>query len=548
MKILTSTLSVVLTLFLLSCNKSEDKIPATPPATPTPTSQFIKTDGSKIIDGQGKEIKLHGVAFGNEIWNNVIPQNHHSEIDYQRVKEMQMNAIRFYLSYKTFEDDTAPYKYKQSGWDWIDQNIKWAKANGIYLILNMHAPQGGYQSQGTGDALWNDIENQNRLTALWKEIATKYKNEPNVIGFGLVNEPVPTNSLSQWQELAQRITNEIRKVDKNHIVFIEKPIYIKNQLVEDANYNFPIISDSNLVYEYHFYDPHPYTHQLFSWANTGDGGSYPDNSIIAFSNSSWYTATFNNPQLSSGETDWTYFEGEKYTINDPKIKIAVPALTAPKVSGTVYFDDIVIKEYDAQGVFTKEIINLNLNNMDGWSYWSRDNSGTGSLSVTEGHNDSQSLSINGALDDSNFSNYTKAFVPLQNYKYQISGWMKGKNVATDASVKLRIDFLNTPNPIYNRNKVYLESIISKYVAWGKNKNVPLYVGEFGAGTHCFKDNKGGLQWVTDMVDILLENKVHFTYHAYHESSFGIYYGDGVLPTSSNSNGPLIELFKQKLKK
>jgi len=25
---------------------------------------------------------------------------------------------------------------------------------------------------------------------------------------------------------------------------------------------------------------------------------------------------------------------------------------------------------------------------------------------------------------------------------------------------------------------------------------PMYVGEFGAGVHCFENDKGGLQWVT----------------------------------------------------
>ena len=542
MKKITYTLSVTLIFFLFSCNKSDDTA-----IIPTESqSIFVHTNGTKIVDSNGNEIKLQGVAFGNEIWNNAIPQYHHNATDFQRVKEMHMNAIRFYLTYKIFEDDASPYVYKQSGWDWIDKNVQWAKANGIYLILNMHAPQGGYQSQGTGDALWNNVENQNRLTALWKAIATKYKNETTIIGFGLVNEPVPTASLSQWQSLAQRITNEIRTVDKKHILFIEKPIYIKNVAEEDSNYNFPIISDTNIVYEYHLYDPIQYTHQLFSWTNLGDGGSYPDENIISFSNSTWYTATFNNPQLQTGTTDWTYFEGEKFTISDSQIKVGLPALTASKVSGDVYFDDIVINEYDSQGTFTREILNMNLNAMDGWAYWSENGSGTGMLSTTIGHNDSSSLTINSSNADCNLSNYTKAFEPLQNYKYQISGWIKGSNVASDASVRLRIDFLKTPNPIYKRNKAYLESIINNYVNWGITKNVPLYMGEFGAGVHCFENNKGGLQWVDDMIGICNAYHIYFTYHAYHEDSFGLYYGDGTLPNPSNSNEALINLFKQKL--
>jgi len=40
---------------------------------------------------------------------------------------MGMNTIRFYLNYHFFEDDTNPYNYKQTAWDWLDQNIAWAK-------------------------------------------------------------------------------------------------------------------------------------------------------------------------------------------------------------------------------------------------------------------------------------------------------------------------------------------------------------------------------------------------------------------------------------
>ena len=511
------------------------------------TAKFLHVSGSIIKDGNDNPIRLQGVAFGNEVWSAAIPVTHHNEEDLKRVGDMHMNAIRFYMNYKTFEDDAVPYTYKQAGWDWINQNIAWAKKYGIYLILNMHVPQGGYQSQGKGDALWNVTENQNRLTALWTAIAKKYKDEPTIIGFGLVNEPVPVNTVSQWQLLAQRITNSIRQEDKNHLIFVEKPIYVKNASGENADYNFPLIADNNVVYEFHIYDPIQYTHQLFTWANQGEGGKYPDDNIISYTNGTWYTATFNNPALTAGTSNWQYVEGEKYIIADTKIKLGLPALTGKKVTGTVYFDDIVIKEYDPQGNFTSNILSTNLTNLDGWSYWSQDNSGSAAVSATGGHNDDASLTITGAAGDCNISNYNKLFVPKQGYAYQICGWMKGDNVAADAVCQLRIDFLTTSDPVTGRNKAYLEAALNKYVNWGKKKNVAIYMGEFGAGVHCFEDNKGGLQWVTDMLDICKANNIYFTYHAYHEDSFGLYFGYGSLPDPAKANLPLIDLFIKKLK-
>ncbi|MFQ3577177.1 MAG: hypothetical protein SNJ77_12150 [Cytophagales bacterium] len=87
---------------------------------------FIKRQGN-ILTHNGNQIMLRGMSFGNLVWvDNYAdsPHLHHSEIDFKRVSDLGINAIRFYLNYKTFENDNSPYQYKQSGWDWIDNNIQ----------------------------------------------------------------------------------------------------------------------------------------------------------------------------------------------------------------------------------------------------------------------------------------------------------------------------------------------------------------------------------------------------------------------------------------
>jgi endoglucanase len=503
--------------------------------------------GNRIVDANNQPVRIAGVAFGNEVWTDKeLPYTHHGAIDYQRVKNMGMNAIRFYLNYKTFENDDAPYTYKESGWRWLDENIAWARANGVYLILNMHVPQGGFQSLGTGDALWNNMEHQNRLAALWKAIAARYAREQQIIGFGPLNEPVPTQDISQWEQLAQRLADEIRSVDKNHILFIERAIYVKSK-PETADYNFPRVNVSNAVLEFHFYDPFSYTHQLFSWANMGEGGRYPDESVITATDTRWYTATFNNPALAPGTSGWQYVEGVKYVISDNNIKLALPALVGAAVGGKVYFDDVVIKEYDAAGNFVQEVLRLSLESQDGWGFWSSNNTGSSGLLPNAGIGNTGCLFIANASGDCNISNYNHLFVPRPGFAYQASGWMKGEALATASACKIRLDFLTSPAPIFSRNKAYLEAVLKKFTNWAAQKNVPLYMGEFGAGIHCFQNGKGGLQWVTDMVDIAQANQIYFTYHTYHEDNFGLYFGYGSLPDPSLANQPLIDLFTAKLR-
>ncbi|SFZ94382.1 endoglucanase [Flaviramulus basaltis] len=540
-------------LIFLSCSKSdvgtepESIEEPEEPIEETPKNPLIQLNGTDIVDANGNTLYLKGVAFGNQIWSNSSTPGttHHNELDFERVKNMGMNAVRFYMNYTFFEDDSNPYTYKQSGWNWLDQNIQWAKNHNVYLILNMHAPQGGYQSQGEGDALWDNVENQNRLVALWKAIAEKYKDEVQIAGFGPVNEPVPTQSINQWSSLAQKLINGIREVNENHLIFIEKAIYVEGNYDVDDNLNFPQVTGKNLVYEFHSYDPHTYTHQLFDWANLGEGGKYPDENILEITNGQWYTAIFGNDKLSSENSDWTYFEGIKYTIDDTQISYAVPALVGQNVDGTVYFDDIIIKEYDETGNFIRDIYEFNFDDDSGWNYWSENDSGEGGLSNNEGINSSSCLYISSATSDSNMSGTSFRFIPQQGYQYQISGWMKGENVDATANCRLRLDFYNAET-ILKRNKAYLEWSVKRYVDWANAKGAPLYLGEFGAGIHCFENNKGGLQFVEDMLDIIITNKIHFTYHAYHEDAFGLYFGGNTLPSTSNANGPLIDLFTNTL--
>jgi endoglucanase len=512
---------------------------------------FIRQQGNQIVDGQGQPMTFKGIAFGNEVWSNdPIPNNRdHSEIDFQRVKAMGMNSVRLYLNYKWFEDDSKPYQYKETGWQWLDQNITWAKKNGISLVLNMHVPQGGFQSQGEGDALWTSSANQERLMALWTTIADRYRNETAIAGYGLVNEPVVKNNKQQWQTLAQNIANSIRQVDKNHLLLVEQIAGVETPTGTDYNgtpdQKMIKINDSNTAYEFHYYGPFDFTHQELAFGNTKDGGKYPDYNRIENNPSfTWYTATFDNPTLASGQTPWKYVEGVKYKVTDPNIKVAIPALVGAGIGGMVSYDDVVIKEFDPTGKLTNTIT-TNTNSPTGWNFWSSNGSGKEGV-TTAGRADRAALTITGTTADANISNYNTAIITKPGYSYQVSGWMKGENVAANSTAQLRLDFQATTQPIQVRDKAFLASEIKPYVDWGKKNNVPLYLGEFGAASNTFKNNKGGLEWVRDVIDIAAANKIGFNYHAYHEDAFGLYPGYGQVIDPTKVNQPLQQFFTTKL--
>jgi endoglucanase len=136
---------------------------------------FVRRRGASLVVGpEDREIRLQGVCFGNDVWGNPssAPATHHSEVDLDRVRDMGMNAVRFYLNDNLLLSGAA--------WDWIDRNVAWARARGVFLVLNMHVPPGGFQSLGEGTALWTVPSNQDRLRGQWRQIAERYRDEPAI--------------------------------------------------------------------------------------------------------------------------------------------------------------------------------------------------------------------------------------------------------------------------------------------------------------------------------------------------------------------------------
>jgi endoglucanase len=521
----------------------------TPPQGSDPA--FLHAEGTAIVDADGHPIFLKGISLGNQVWSDVALPGDHGEIDFARLAAMGANSTRFLLNYKTFEDDAAPGVYKDAGWRWIDQNIAWARANRMYLILNMHVPPGGFQSDGEGGALWTDPRNQDRLTALWTAIARRYAAEPAIAGFGLLNEPEPTAERRQWRELAERLAAAIRSVDANHLLFVERPIAIAGNFKDiDADLNLFTIDDPNTVYEFHFYDPSEYAFQLQPWNHTPDGGTYPDPDRIGGVTEQWLDlATFDAPTAPAGTSGWTHYEGTRITASSAAIAVGKPALVGQAIgTGTIAFDDLTISEFDPGGVFTREVAHVLPSAIADWYFWSSDGSGV-AATTSACKTSATCLTISATTGDANLGGSRFYFVPKPGYQYSVSGWMRGTALPAGATARIRLDLLGSSTPVAARTRAWLTERMTRYFAWSQAHDVPLFLGEFGVYRACFAGDKGGLTWVRDVYELATSGSQRvaaLSYHQYHEESFALYYGTGPVDLA-NANQPLIDLLASKLR-
>lgn len=263
--------------------------------TQAQTGKFISVKGKNVIGVNGKPFLMRGTNLGN--W--LVPEGYmlkfknissprlintaFSELmgpeeakafwtkflniyitkaDIHYLKSTGMNSIRIPFNYKLFTSEEYLGKSDPNhGFELLDKVLAWCKQEGLYVILDMHCAPGGQTGDNIDDGygypfLFEDAASQQLTIDIWRKIAARYKNETIVMGYDLLNEPIAhyfdsAHFNPRLEPLYKRITQAIRTVDKNHILFLGGAQW-------DSNFKpFGKPFDSKLVYTFHKYWTEP---------------------------------------------------------------------------------------------------------------------------------------------------------------------------------------------------------------------------------------------------------------------------------------------------
>lgn len=258
-----------------------------------PVQTFLHTRGQDIVNEDGQKVMLRGVGLGNwllpegymwkfgdeadrprrieklvsdligtdnakRFWSE-YRKNYITEADIERIAQLGYNSVRPALNSRLFVTDGNPPGYSEEGFALLDNLIKWCKANNVYVIIDMHAAVGGQTGQNIDDSADNQPElfiqpkYQDELVDLWRTIAKRYKDEPAVAGYDLLNEPLPARTgaakayKAQLEPLYRRLTTAIREVDPRHMIIVEGADWANDWSVFTGPF------DKNMVYQFHYY-------------------------------------------------------------------------------------------------------------------------------------------------------------------------------------------------------------------------------------------------------------------------------------------------------
>ncbi|MBU1678175.1 MAG: cellulase family glycosylhydrolase [Bacteroidetes bacterium] len=334
---------------------------------------FLRTKGRSIVDGNGTPLLLRGMGLGGWLLQegymlqtsgfanaeheirakiqslvgetktqelyDVYHANYVTKKDIDQLAEWGFNSIRLPMHYNKLTPLGQTGTYIEKGFAMIDSLLSWCEQNKIYLILDLHGAPGGQSDEPISDydntkpSLWESEDNKLQTIALWGKLAERYKDKEWIGGYDLINEPKWNlgSKNEQLKDLYVRITDEIRKVDTNHIIFIEG-----NWYATDFNGLTPPWDD-NLVYSFHKYwndNTQGTINYLVSISNThqvplwlGESGE---------NSNSWFTDCVK--LMEANNIGWAWWPHKKID------HIAGP-LSAPRLSGY----DLLLKYWSGQG-------------------------------------------------------------------------------------------------------------------------------------------------------------------------------------------------------
>jgi endoglucanase len=149
-------------------------------AAPIPTGPGYTVQGNKIYAGNGALHRFRGVSRPSLEWSSSGEKL--EQADYAKIASWGANVVRLPLSQSFWLADSAHYDagYRTR----IDQNVGWATAAGLDVILDLHRSDRGSASTAPSQQRMAD----RRSLEFWKQVATKFRNHPRVL-FELYNEP-----------------------------------------------------------------------------------------------------------------------------------------------------------------------------------------------------------------------------------------------------------------------------------------------------------------------------------------------------------------------
>jgi endoglucanase len=248
-----------------STNPDDNNPPPTTKPIPQPTTDdWLFTDGSQIVDKNGKEVWLTGVNWfgyntGTNIFDGVWSCDLNSTI--AAIADRGFNLLRIPFSSELildwkkgtypkpcYNDYVNDYLKDMNSLEIFDYIVDQCRASGIKIMIDIHSAE--TNAAGHFAPLWytENISEADYLDSLsW--MSNRYKNDDTIIAYDLKNEPHgavgdttraiwnDSTDSNNWKYMAERASNAVLSKNPNALVMVEGIQIYPTDLSTNSDYS-----------------------------------------------------------------------------------------------------------------------------------------------------------------------------------------------------------------------------------------------------------------------------------------------------------------------
>jgi len=176
--------------------------------------------------------------------------------DIALIKAMVFDHVRFTLNcdpmFRRGQADRIPSEYLAM----VDAAVKMILDQNLNVIIDIH-PESDFKQK-----LASDDSFVEQFADYWRALAKHYSSlDPEKVFFEILNEP-EFKDRYRWMGVQARLGRAIREGAPNHTIIAAGANWSSsNELLF-----LEPLHDSNVIYNFHFYDPHIFTHQGATWS------------------------------------------------------------------------------------------------------------------------------------------------------------------------------------------------------------------------------------------------------------------------------------------
>jgi aryl-phospho-beta-D-glucosidase BglC (GH1 family) len=189
-----------------------------------------------------------------------------AEKDIAKIASWGADHVRLPVDYNILENEDGTFR--ESGFAYIDNAVKWCEANGLNMVIDLHKAAGySFDADECESGFFDNEELQERFYRLWEEIARhygKYSDRSPQIAFELLNEVTDKSFCDSWNRIIGLCIGRIRKIAPDTVILVGGYWNNSPEAVKDLEKPY----DDKVVYNVHCYDPLQFTHQHAAWVES----------------------------------------------------------------------------------------------------------------------------------------------------------------------------------------------------------------------------------------------------------------------------------------